>query len=238
MKELLQILLSELSRYLISLFGLLSGPKSFVRTLNEDNKESLVAGFTFLGVSFALYSLLQAPLLPPDVDFLRWTLSQAVPTLIAFIAGLGLLQVSWRIVGGKAPFNRQLITYAYFAGVGVLIFVGAGTLIALGIMKLFYPGVFELMTASIGMKKGAYDAFSEKMNAMFAGDRAGWLMIAALNGFPFVAGWIWIFIGWGAYRELNLVSKWASAAAFIVHFVLSLAILPLLIFMALSMMSS
>lgn len=219
MKDLVVIILSELSRYLESLVGLLSGPKSFVRRRGGDREKSLVQSFTFLGVSFGLYSLLLSSLRSPK-DFLQQTAPDAIGILVASLLYVGVLRISWRMVGGKASFDKHLIIFLYYSGVGLLI-AGACLLLTLGMVRSLYPKLFEALKIYILVGGSQGDALlKQQIDAMVeAGNVAGLLLSALIvGGLPPAAVWIWTYIGWGAYRELNRASKRASAMAFIVNF--------------------
>jgi hypothetical protein len=230
MKDLIVIILSELSRYLESLVGLLSGPKTFVPVLYENNDKSLVPSFTFLGISYILYSLLFSSFLPTGVDFLQRTASHAIFLLVASLVNVGVLQISWRIVGGRSCFNKQLIIFLYYGSVRLLI-IGTCIILALGVVKSLYPELFEPMKITIMSGGSKKDALLEYINGVSnAGNLASRVILTGISFLPLAADWIWIYIGWGAYRELNLASKHASAIAFIAFFVLSFASLPLFYF--------
>jgi hypothetical protein len=69
-----------------------------------------------------------------------------------------------------------------------------------------------------------------------AGDVAGPAILTGLAILPMAAGWLWTYIGWGAYRELNLASKRASAMAFIITFFVYFTIItPLLTLITLAL---
>jgi hypothetical protein len=230
MKDLIVIILSELARYLESLVGLLAGPKTFVRTLDENTDKPLVQSFTFLGISYILYELLFASLLPTGVDFLQRTASHAIFLLVASLVNVGVLQISWRIVGGRSCFNKQFIIFLYYGSVRLLI-IGTCIILALGVVKSLYSELFEPMKMTIMSGGSNKDALFKYINGVAnAGTLANRVILTGISFLPVAADWIWIYIGWGAYRELHRASKRASAIAFIAFFVLSLACLPLFYF--------
>jgi hypothetical protein len=126
----------------------------------------------------------------------------------------------------------------YYDGVYVLI-TGACMLLLLGVVKSLYPESFEPMKITIMSGGSRLEVFRKHINDMVeVGNLAGLVILTGLSFLPMTAKWIWTYIGWGAFRELNLASKRASAITFIVFFVLHSASLPLLFFIASTLGSS
>ncbi len=125
--------------------------------------------------------------------------------------------------------HGSVIIFLYYSGVGLFI-AGTCILFTIGVVRAFYPELYEPLKSWVG--EGKKDIF-DKIYAMYkAGDVDGPAILFGLTALPLAADWIWTYIGWGAYRELNRASKRASAKAFIVTFLGYALITPFLALIA------
>src|SRR6267142_2689657 len=123
MKDLFEHILKYLPHYLMEFGTAFSGPKGFIATkVDTDADDAFSEALLFLGTSLALVLLMNTPLLPAGKDF--W--SVAVPYFVSHMLTLPLaamvIRSAWWIVGGRAPTRLFFVTYAYYAGVGILLF--------------------------------------------------------------------------------------------------------------------
>src|SRR6516162_1516809 len=102
MKDLLEKILSYLPVYIPDLIHIVSRPKHFVAERNKGNEGDLIKAFTFLGVSLAIFFILQAPVTTLGRSLLNDTASRGILYLLSIVVFSAVLLLSWRIVGGKA----------------------------------------------------------------------------------------------------------------------------------------
>ena len=233
MKEIVPLILSQIVHYLRDLFRILVRPKRFVRSRNTYSEASLTKSLTFLGISFALYSILLSALLPAGTDFFARTARNALFCLMTAVSQAAALTFSWRIVGGRASFGRQLVTLFYFGGPFLLIF-GVLVVFALGVLQSTFPELFDC--AKNVIMRGGRDDGGEchgLLVAILSSDRAFQLLFALVPlVLSLVVPWVWIYVGWGAYRELNAVSKTRSFLAGILYILFVVIIFRLFMFVA------
>jgi hypothetical protein len=143
------------------------------------------------------------------------------------------LKFSWWLVGGRSSFGRQLVTLFYFGGPFLLIFAVL-LLFALGVVQFTFPDVFESLKDMI-VRGGRDDGgeFYRLLVTVISSDRAPAFLLAMMSLLlPLTVPWVWVYAGWGAYRELNAVSKSCSFFAGIIYVVLVIIILLFFIFVA------
>jgi hypothetical protein len=221
MKDLLEKILSYLPVYIPDLVRIVSGPKRFVAERNKGSEEDLIKAFTFLGVSLAIFFILQAGV--PAKDFLTDTAIHGILYLLFVVVFSGILRLSWRIVGGRAEYESFLITSSYYVGVLSIGFAG-GALCFIGILRLLYPVSYSWFVKFIAAPSlwKAYDPrFSRSILVAFV----GFLTLGVPTS-------VWAFIGWGAYRELNQLPRSRSCAALFLTTLFSLPVVAGLFIMA------
>jgi len=129
------------------------------------------------------------------------------------------LRLAWRIVGGKATVRSFFVTYAYFFGVLIVIYT-LFMLLGEGVFKVFEPELYARVIEAKLNKQTIPD---------FSGSNIPWVSFGILvAGFIFVS--VWGFVAWGAYRELNGLSKWRSFFAVMIAGVLSWPISAIVFF--------
>lgn len=148
MKDLFEHILKYLPHYLMEFGTAFSGPKGFIATkVDTDADDAFGEALLFLGTSLALVLLMNTPLLPAGKDF--W--SVAVPYVVSHMLTLPLaamvIRSAWWIVGGRAPTRLFFVTYAYYAGVGILLF-SAVDLVCSGLFKTFDPQLYRFRGSS------------------------------------------------------------------------------------------
>jgi hypothetical protein len=205
LKELLERLVTLVPAYFADLVQFTAGPKRFLtkrtRTWND--------GLTFLAISFLLTFIVQLPLSRTD-PLLDAATSAAFVLFYVVLYGYAVL-LSWRAVGGTAPIERFFAIHFYVAGV----------------LKLILSAVF--MTAMGLIRMGDPSAYEEMNNAIYSGNvlwfvtnaerfayQPVWQMAGALAVIGVLAMLAWILTIWGAYREVNRLSKTRSAVAFVI----------------------
>ncbi|HVO59999.1 MAG TPA: hypothetical protein VMT53_03640 [Terriglobales bacterium] len=222
MNELIGKLLAAIPAYARQLIQLLRSPREFIRKLELDSDSALQDALTFLAVSFALAFIAQIPLLPGKANPGILFGASAVIAGLAFLAEVALLALSWKVVGGRLPFRKFLIVNSYFTGFSSLMFLMA-ELIAIGVCQVLDPAITHAVF--YGPMPDPVDAVrSEGVKALF--------LVLALG---IVAVYVWAFVVWRSYRELNRVSKFRSAIAFVVFLGFSPMVLALQLLMGASL---
>ena len=199
MKDAVQWVLVQIPKYVSNFYILFVSPKRFVGARNMSDEKSLAEAFTFLAVSFIFALLFHIPLMPDDVNLLKFLGVQGVANLLWVVFAAAGLRLAWKCMGGRAQFTSFLITYCYYFGV-TLVLIKILHLFVLGIFKTFYPDVYEaLKYLLLGVM------------AELAEDLPVFPFLVVFGGY--IAVGIWLFLGWGAYRELNGLTKIRSFGA-------------------------
>jgi hypothetical protein len=223
MKDLLDQILKYLPLYLTEFGAAFSGPKSFIGTkLSTDAGDTFGEALLFLGTSLALVLLMYTPLLPAGKDF--W--SVAIPYFVSYMLELPLaamvIRSAWWIVGGRAPAQTFFITYAYYAGVGIVL-LSAVDLVCTGLFKTFDPQLYQEVSESAQKSQSVQDWIQSGLLHRYSQSYATF-SAAIIEGLGYFVLFIWGLIGWGAYRQLNGLSKLRSFTALIVSWVLFLPV--------------
>jgi hypothetical protein len=208
MKDLISKLLALLPAYASQLIDLVSDPKKFVANKNLASVTAINEALVFLGISIALAFVAQIPLLPEKQDKELMFLALAVQSALAFAMNIAILVLSWKIVGGQVGWKHFIAVTCYFSSVSTLLFL-AFYLLAFGAFNVLDPvHSKQLLTGS------AMD-WSELVGSL--GAKVGLIIL----GGGFIAMYAWIFYVWGAYRQLNRLSKLRSGMAFAIFVTLS-----------------
>jgi hypothetical protein len=213
MKELLEKLIGLIPAYFGDLLPLISGPKSFIAKRISGDEPAMQKALIFLAVSFLIGWALKTPWLRGD-PFLELATDGAF-VLIYVLAYGGALYLAWRIAGGRAEIQKFLTIHFYYSG--ILGFIQ--TILALGMMG-------TIRAADPVLYKEIYDvAYSGNM-VLFAINNSERLIASPGYRFSLLVQFVgfgamltWIFVGWGAYRELNQLSKVRSFMAGLLFFV-------------------
>ena len=204
MAEIALRFLRYLPRYLREFGSLLSGPKRFMSRKQIHTERSFIDSLHFLILSLVITVAARAPLLPPEADLWVFFGSQSVLCLMSVVLFSLSLRLSWRIVGGKAVFRSFFVACAYFFGVIFVIFVFV-TLTAEGVFKFF----------DLEFYKAVRDAIKDGTPRPTIDEPLKYIL-GAILAIEHIALAIWYITGWGAYRQLNGLSKRRSLAALLI----------------------
>lgn len=200
----MKMVLTYFPRYLVDYGSAISGPKKFMAQKNTVSEETFRDSLLFLGVSTVLSIFATLPLVPDGTDLKIFIGSNAVAVVLIVSLFAVVLRLAWRLVGGKAGVRSFFVTYAYFAGVMMVVFV-VFQLLGIGILKVFDYELYSQLNRANQESQPVPDIWGNSVFlASFAVRMAGLLIIGC-----------WGFVTWGAYRELNELNKWRSFAAFI-----------------------
>jgi hypothetical protein len=227
MKDLALLILNQIPKYFSNFISLLVGPKSFVRQYNDDKQQTIAEAMVFFGISFVILMILTWPLIPTKVESAQYLATQALLYLILVAVATGITLASWRLVGGKAPFARFFVITCYYGGM----FIVCNMIIlfcAFGLLKLLDPEAYPIMVDSLTH----IQVENKKLTALVADPNNTQHIIPLLAFFliffiDLVVMTFWGILGWGAYREINGLSKMRSFAAGMISLLLTLVVFPI-----------
>ena len=230
MKDLLLFVLNQIPKYFSNFISVLVRPKRFVRGRHDTSEQTLAEAMIFFGVSFVITMILAWPLMPDHVESARFLAPRALINLILVAAGAALTLVSWSFVGGQARFESYFVINCYYMGV-LIICMMLVFLCALGIVKIFDPALYPLLAQTSihiqfqneKLNELIYDPGNQMRSAVFI--IYNLILLAGL-----IAQSLWYILGWGAFREINGLSKWQSFIAGMIFILLTLITLPIGVF--------
>jgi len=202
-KELLERVITLVPAYFADLIQFTAGPKQFLSTRTP----ALNDGLIFLALSFVLTFIIQLPLARTD-PLLEAASDAAFVFGYVVLYGYAVL-LSWRVVGGKAPIERFFAIHFYVAGVLKLI-MSATFMTIMGLLRMGDPTRYEEMNKAVY----AGNAMWFVTNADRLKDQPVWQVAALIAVTGMAAMLAWIVVTWGAYRDLNRLSRQRSAVAF------------------------
>ena len=133
--------------------------------------------------------------------------------------------IAWRLVGWSGSHKQIFIVIIYY-NVAMSTIVAAFSLTAFGIFKVFIPEFYEIIFNTIS--KADFD-FSEKLRNLVESYRGSMLrlMISVFVGQAllvagFILQYVWLFIGWGAFREMNGRTKARSGWAYFITMLINI----------------
>jgi hypothetical protein len=150
----------------------------------------------FLGMTLLAAFVAQLPLLAENKDLLTVFAPRAVITFFSFILSVAVLQLSWRLAGGAAAFKSTFILTCYVSGFALLLFL---------VFALAAEGSFRLLDPT------GYRQLQRQELESYTG--VGFLTWAWLLGLGATVSSAWVFVAWGAYRQINAVSRAKSGLA-------------------------
>ena len=212
MKELLELVLRRLPAYAGQWLSLLSEPKRFLARQDLAAKGALPDALVFLGVSLALAFIAQLPLLTGSPDPLTSLSVRATVTFLSLLLTVAVLQLCWRVVGGKGELKATFLLSCYIVGFSMLLFL-AFLLAGEGLFRLLDPEGHR------DFHQGELASFDGSAFRLYAA-----LLIAGLT-----AASVWAWAVWGAYRRVHGVSQGRSAIAFLLFNTLGLAVLLIIV---------
>ncbi|HEV2915380.1 MAG TPA: hypothetical protein VGX92_19025 [Pyrinomonadaceae bacterium] len=227
MKDMVLLVLNQIPKYFSNFISILVGPKSFVRGRNDTSQQTLAEAMTFYGISFVITMILSWPLMPVHVESARFLATRALTNLIVVTIGAALTLVSWRFVGGRAQFASYFVIGCYYVGV-LIVFMMLVFLCALGVVKILDPALYPILAES----SAHIQIVNEKLNALIndPGNRKH-LNVFLIYNLIFLIGMaamlFWSILGWGAFREINGLTKMRSFVAGIIAFLFTLIELPI-----------
>ncbi len=223
--------LRSLPIYLPTFGGLLTRPKRFMASKNTKSEDTLRESLMFLVNSVILATLMTAPLLHPGVSIWMHVSQRLVATLLGVAMYAVALRIAWAIVGGRATVRSFFVTYAYFTGVLSVVFTFF-QMLGEGIFRVLEPRLYvaiilwqrqnEQLFVPPGQVPGLEDSFVRVVAFL--------IFLAGV-----LASTVWGIACWGAYRELNGLSRRRSFVAFVIMGVLGLGVALVVFFVSIAM---
>jgi hypothetical protein len=217
-KDVRAFLFARSRQFLEDFIDFISGPKTFLRSASTYNAENLARAFSFFIIIYALVNLLFVFLVPDEVETTSLIIFSVAYTVLFFGASLGVLQLSWIVVGARPPLRRVMLCYLFFSGIGYLIQL----VMIVGMYMAVHP-LEEIMPLM-----NRYDALYLQdpvladnylmENPSLAMSMFGVLAVLVVYLVLDVA---WVIVVWGAFRELAGVGRLRSGVALTLYYVLA-----------------
>jgi hypothetical protein len=208
MKELFEKLVRLIPAYFDALLPLITGPKAFIRERLGGDGTPLQDALLFLAISFAIGWILKIPLSRGGPPLLELGTDAAFELSLVMAYGAALI-LAWRTVGGRANVRKFLTIHFYYSG--ILSFIMSGLFLGtMGTLRAADPVLYrQIYEAAYG---GNFAVFLiENSERLIASRGFRWSLWVQLAGYG--AAMAWILAGWGAYRELNGISRIRSGLA-------------------------
>jgi hypothetical protein len=210
--------------YVSDLLRLAQGPKSFVAARVSEGTSPTTHGLLFLAMSFLLGWLIKTSFLRGDPLIELATGGTFV--FLQVLAYGAALCAAWRVVQGRAELQKIFTIHFYYSGVFLLI-MACWFMALMGTLRAADPQFYaDLLEATYG---GSPVAFTlEGVERFLNSPALVPVYLVLLAGISALC--TWIFMGWGAYRQLNQLSRTRSALAAML-FVLFLLPIEVLLFL-------
>ena len=180
---------------------------------NTKAEEAFERSLAFLGGLLFLYLVALEPFAPSGTNLGMYAAKNGVIFLLTVSLYATALRLAWHLVGGKATVRSFFVTYAYFFSV-VSVALGFFILLSVGVFKSLEPTLYAQCMPTID--RSCIDLFAESFPNSLA------LKVSvSIFGVGFAILSLWSFVAWGAYRELNALSKWRSFLALLITGVLA-----------------
>jgi hypothetical protein len=222
MKDLIDIILKNLTGYLPILVSLISTPKQSILTLTADEAERLKKALLFVVITIAIGFALQAPLVKISENFITHAGSMLALKILAFISFSGVIMLAFRLVGGTANYEITLSAYLYIISPLYLILVML-RLISIGIASTHDPEFSRSMFIDQNITSEQYRNFFDISPVAAISST-----LISLFQFPIII--IWFALCWGSLRKIHQVSFIRSFLAYLITMILLHLFMILMVF--------
>jgi hypothetical protein len=206
-KDLIIRLIAALPNYIVDLTSIISSPKRFVLQRASNKGSPLIDALIFLAISSAIALGLQLRFMQHNLLELSTQLSFSALTIVVFG---GAICLAWRCVKGAGSIIDHFVIHFYYYGVLDLI----ATCYFMSFIGIFRFTDHQLCGEfMMALCRGEVDWMLRNYERLMASNAGIPLQFTSL--FFFSVMLLWIVAGWGAYRELNHLSRLRSALAFI-----------------------
>jgi hypothetical protein len=221
MKEILEKILLYLPQFLSDCGSIIVEPKTFVlkkvksKTLFESKEY-----FLFLALSIAIITIISM-LYPIHGEIYTTLAKNLVLIFIGFIGYSFAVRGAFWVVGGRAPYEKFFSVSTYISSPMLLINYMIG-LISNGIFRLLDPDAYDALSKS--------SSFNARSQIISNSSAANVFYIFVAIGFGLIV--LWSYICWGAFREINQLSRIRSFVAFVLAWIFAQPVFVLLILIA------
>ena len=216
MKDLLEKLAAYGPRCIEDLIAILSGPKTFLRGIGPSDAEALPRALAFLAFCVSIGFLLELPFESAQKD---WWSTFGLLLVLSGVAALitaAIIKCGFAAMRGKATLHYHFLLASYVTAPAFMIqplMNGASK----GIVKKYQPDLYALFETYVNASLTGISTLEvERFFPLF---RSGSVLLAfavlALNHIMLTA---WIVICWGAYKDINHVTRIRSLLAGLVSF--------------------
>jgi hypothetical protein len=203
-------------RFITDLTGVISGPKRFFERFPFDQESVLSRALVFYAISVGISFVFDAPFSGKNELLMPFAAKFVILTL-ATIYSAAACKVSFRCVGGRAPFRNHLVIALYTSAPFGILFSFVSTACK-GLVKTQAPDLYPVFQRSMD------DFYSDKpltQNAIQALSGSTPTLIAFAAGVTLgLFSLVWVYVTWGCFRRINHVGRLRS-------FLASLVVLPI-----------
>lgn len=211
MKDLIEKILQYLPQYFLDYGSVFSEPKRFIASKDVSSNQVFSEACLFLTISIILVLFANASLKPPNMEFWSYVAMAFEFNALAVVLFGTITRVSWWIVGGKASAKSFFVTYMYFFGVSGILLQGLLILMR-GLFKKNNRLVYDAMVAAATTGADIPNEVTAQISNLEA----------TIFGIGLLLILSWCLVAWGAYRQINQLSRGRSFIAFMISFSLSL----------------
>ena len=207
---------SVVPNYFNDLSRLFLAPKTFFAERRAENVLAASQALTFLAITFLGAYLLKLPL--DSKNSLAGFATDAIFRLMTVLGYGAALYAGWRAVGGKASLMKVFAIF-FYCGAVLYLFESATFLVFWGALKLFAPDLWQELQDNLFCQGNA-----SYLREMIRNPNPRLAAFFPLTLLGFAPALFWFGAAWGAFRELNDLSKIRSVLAAVVFAVLWLPV--------------
>jgi hypothetical protein len=225
MKEIIERALHYGPEWIRDLINLVSGPKTFLAQLDLTEESTRNRALLFwLGAGIVVF-MSELPFSSQHDDVWMSFLQTTIFHLLAAVILAGLVKVGFALVGGKASFMAMFVLSLFISGVSRVIWA-SGIPVSKAIVRLDEPDQYAAFEAATNdMMSMRVDAALQQFTAIGSPTILVALFVSVAVS---LAAFIWLIVAWGAYRQINEVTKRRSFFAFITVVLLQIPLASLM----------
>jgi len=201
MYKIFEQVLRYIPAYLEDLFTLLRAPKTFIASKNQDDlQNNFIKVLIFLGITLTLILFLKASTIESG-NFISLYVSLLIKMLLIVVLFSMAIKLAWYLVGGRAKLKPFIITYGYITGVWLVFYIT---------FNMIGDGVVEVFSDDKLSRSDIYKGIIKKSHF-----EKWYIFLISIEVIGSFISLVWYLLCWGAYRQLNNLSKLKSFIAYI-----------------------
>ncbi len=212
MKDLIEFILTGLTRYVPLLVSIIATPKRTISKLITSEADNLSNAMFFAGITIALAFVFQSPLLPDGKDIVTVAGSLLVLKIIAYLTFAGLMLLAFRLVGGKGNYITTLCACLYITSPVYLLQVFTHV-VCLGLVSTHDPELATIWNLHLSLNEHQI----QELFRLSPGVAIAFTVTLLLQNLIII---IWFLICWGVYRNIHQVSLIKSVCVYLITTVL------------------